>query len=985
MLGRLPERLWLCIHEGATDARRTPTSTHCHRANVLSGWIGSRCRTRYCRAAERALRGTRVARDAAPTPAVVENRSTPDNLLPNDGDGAAMLGALEDFVEVDIYEDPNGLSPKQLESRRLSSRAASTSARTDSPDNGLFVLQRPGGSGPPGPEAFIDRGAAAIPPAFPTFPRPKAAVITATGAPLSGPPTLVPVPPEAAQLYAGSAVAGNLSATGGSADVLTPLLDYLQLEPPAPSAPRGSASNAQRVYRTAASVTTEANGGAIGGAPNEGGTGGSATTASSSALPLMVRRKRARTRVLDASELLLARDEAVRTELISHTWNDLLRFEERLKTAPAYGAVNTAAFPTAETAPDMAPKVIRDIAKLNLGTTAAASVEAAGSGSQSVSEASGLPNLDAVLDFLQEAATTQKDQQLDEQAATATQVRKAAERSARLMGYITRAPTWQRLARLYLKHGRAFSVSHLVATLVGLARFDATGRVYRGKGRRKAFDRVWDMLTRRIAFAAPRMTGRQVVQVVRAIGSLPFRDSRRVKHSLVAMQRVLRYSQHTMLPQMASDDINDIVGGGAATTAAGGGRVILNASQMAQQRRAQSRGVRQKGRSGLVPIAVTGASGEYPYRSKDIADEDLYSDGGLLPMSGADYAAVYYTLGRINSRVRPWRVSLRLPPSVSRRLLLGSYSLLGSLGPRELAGLLYGLGCMRLNPPAPWMYGFYVSSARWLPPMTDVQLTMVMYGACRLKIKPPPPWIEAYLGATGPRLRQFDGAGLAAAMHSLGRLQYKPRPTWVEAFMASAHDALVAGMLRPGEMSQLVRGMMFLRVQPSEDMLEALWEASGRAMERSEFSPAQLANLAWALGLLKVPTPRRWYEQLVHQVRRTHPQLRPYHRRRLLSALNAFGCRDLPRWYQLLRIPLEEMPGYAAWSAQQAKQRAVQHAKAAKQGPAQLKQPSEGAQGSEATVVVSGTVAAAVGLPRQPKQQQHQRKDKASGTTALAE
>ncbi|GIL51190.1 hypothetical protein Vafri_7252 [Volvox africanus] len=849
MLGRFPERLWLFTNEGAADARRTPTSTHCHRANVLSGWIGSRCRTRYRRAAERALRGTRVARDAAPTPAIVANRSTPDNLLPDGGDGAAMLAALEDFVEVDIYDDPNGLSPEQLESRRLSSQAASTSTRTDGPDNGLFVLQRPGGSGSPGPEAVIDRGAAAIPPAFPAFPRPKAAVTTAAGGSLSGPPTLVQVPPEAAQLYAGSAVAGNLSATSGSADVLTPLLDYLQLEPPAPSAPRGAASNAQRVYRTAASVATEANGGAIGGSPNEGGAGGAATTASSSALPLMVRRKRARTRVLDASELLLARDEAVRTELISHTWNDLLRFEERLKTASAYTAVNTAAFLTAEAAPNVVPKVTRDVAKLQSGTTAAAPVEAAGSG-QSVSEASGPPSLDAVLDFLQEAATTLKDQQLEEEAATAAQVRKAAERSARLMGYITRAKTWQRLARLFLKHGRAFSVPHLVATLVGLARFDATGRVYRGKGRRKAFDRVWDMLTRRIAFAAPRMTGRQVVQVVRAIGSLPFRDSQRVKHSLVAMQRVLRYSQHTMLPHMAPDGMNGIVGGGVATSAAAGGRVILNASQMAQQRGAQGRGVGQKGRPGLVP---TGASGEYPYRARDIAHEDLYSsDGDLLPMGGADYAAVYYTLGRINSRVRPWRVSLRLPPSVSRRLLLGSYSLLGSLGPRELAGLLYGLGCMRLSPPAPWMYGFYVSSARWLPSMTDVQLTMVMYGACRLKIKPPPPWIEAYLGATGPRLRQFDGAGLAAALHSLGRLQYKPRPTWVEAFMASAHDALAAGMLRPGEMSQLVRGMMFLRVRPTEDVLEALWEASGRAMERSEFTPAQLANMAWALGLLKV-------------------------------------------------------------------------------------------------------------------------------------
>ncbi|EFJ49732.1 hypothetical protein VOLCADRAFT_117049 [Volvox carteri f. nagariensis] len=978
MLRHFPGQWRRDISEGAADASRAPASTRIHRVHASCVWIGSRCRIRTRRAAEPTLRGTRLARDAVPAPAVVADRTTWDDLQVAGASSDALLTALGGFDEAGVNDgnsgseqyDPSQLAEEQLENRRLSSQAASTSASAGILDGGGSVSLRRTGGGGGSQEVAAARDRS--PPAFPTFPRPRTSVVAASSASPAATPVAPSapseVPPEAAQLYAGSAVAGNLSSTGGSADVLTPLLDALQLEPPVTSGPGQPASNAQRVYRTAAAVAADTASG--GGAGVEAGAGGGAAAGSTSAaLPLLVRRKRARTRVLDTSELLLARDEAVRTELISRTWNDLLRFEERLSTAPTSGAV-TQIPAGVEAAPGnvntKSPRrreggaaATADAAVAAVAApTAATQQRAADSASQLVSVplASGL---DDVLGFLQCAAAAQNDQQLTEQAAAVMQQRKATQRSARLMGYIARAPTWQRLARLFLKHGRTFSVAHLVATLFGLARFDAAGRVYRGRGRRKAFDRVWDMLTRRVTFAAPRMTGPQLVRVVRAISSLPLRNHQRVEHSLVAVQRVLRYSQHTMLQQAPPGDSD--------------GRVILNTSQAAQQRSARGSRTGQKGNSVLAAAAIA-ERGERRDRVMSSADVDMA--GAPAVMDGPYYAALCYTLGRMNSQVRPWRKSLRLSPSVVRRLLLGSYAHLGSLGPRELAGLLYGLGCMRISPPAPWMYGFYVSSARWLSSMTDVQLTMVMYGACRLKIKPPPPWIEAYLGATGPRLRMLDSPGLAAAMHSLGRLKYKPRPVWTEALMASSQERLVAGLVKPEEMSQLARGLMFLGVRPAEDLLEALWDASGGAMERGEFSPSQLVNLAWALGSLKVPTPRRWYDQLVHQMRKTYPQLRPYHHRRLLAALHAFGCRDLPRWYQMLRVPLVEMPGYAAWSATQAKQRTALQAKATKQGsPQGLKQPA-GAQAQGPGVEAIAPPRDPASSPNQKKQQQKKEQQK---------
>lgn len=75
--------------------------------------------------------------------------------------------------------------------------------------------------------------------------------------------------------------------------------------------------------------------------------------------------------------------------------------------------------------------------------------------------------------------------------------------------------------------------------------------------------------------------------------------------------------------------------------------------------------------------------------------------------------------------------------------------------------------------------------------------------------------------------------------------------------------------------------------------------------------------------------PRRWYEQLTEKMRASHRQLRPYHRRRLLAALHAFGCRrkELQQWYELMGIPLEEMPGYSEIKAQLVRKK-IQQAKA---------------------------------------------------------
>ncbi|GLC49106.1 hypothetical protein PLESTB_000183100 [Pleodorina starrii] len=844
----------------------------------------------------------------APRPAVISDLTGTDSKIVAGADDAALhaaLGLNEDGAGSDTdggSDDPNQLALEQLESRRISSRTASTSTSASSSTSSLD-------GGPPGLHRPVGGGSGASPPAFPAFPRPRAVAAgggsaTAPAGRPAGPSPPAQVPAEAAQLYAGSSIAGNLSATTASADALVPLLDSLQLEPP--SGP-GGASNVQRVYRTAtasASAEQAAAGSAAGGAEGAGGGAAGAAGAAPGAgsAPLKVQRKRARTRVVDTSELLLARDEAVRTELISRTWSGLLRFEERLSSAPGAAAGAPAPAPIGEPRATAAP--------VPAPAVAAAPAVATPDG-EGPSPPGGLQD---VLGFLLEAAEAQKDMQLEERETQLVRQRKELARAVRIMWHIRSAPTWGRLARLFLNQGRAFSVDHLVATLERLARFRADGHVGRLRNRRSAFDRVWDMLTRRVAFAAPRMSGLDLVRVVHALNRLPLTHRPRAEHTLLAVQRVLRHSQRALPPPPEGG------GGGAADAGpgrpggggSGGERFILNASEVARQR--------NRGRTAAAGAAARRgwglASGEFE------AEEE--AEAGPRALSGAQYASLCYALGRMNLRARPCRLSLLLSRSICRRLLLGSYSMLGSLGPREFAGLLYGLSGMRLSPPRWWMYAFYVSSVRALPAMTDVQMTMMIYGACRVKGKPPPAWIESYLEALGPRLRELDGAGLATLAHALGRLRYKPRPAWVEAFMVPTAEVLARRGMSGVEMSQLVRGLMFLGLRPPEDVLEALWEASGRAMEAGEFSMAQLTNLAWALGMLKVPIPRPWYDQLMTQVNRNYKRLqhqRPYHRRRLLSALQAFGCRNLSYYYELLMIPLTDMPNYAAWAAKQAKLR----------------------------------------------------------------
>lgn len=96
----------------------------------------------------------------------------------------------------------------------------------------------------------------------------------------------------------------------------------------------------------------------------------------------------------------------------------------------------------------------------------------------------------------------------------------------------------------------------------------------------------------------------------------------------------------------------------------------------------------------------------------------------------------------------------------------------------------------------------------------------------------------------------MDPAAFAGVAHALGRLRYKPRGAWIEAFLDASRPRLAA--MSPVELSQAVRGMALLGFLPDGDWLGALLAATARAMQDGSLRGAQMANVAWALGLLKV-------------------------------------------------------------------------------------------------------------------------------------
>jgi hypothetical protein len=163
-------------------------------------------------------------------------------------------------------------------------------------------------------------------PAFPPAPRPSGPALVAPSAPVA-------VPAAAAALYASSVLAGNLSSMQASVDVLLPQLDVLELEPPS----GGGDGTSQRVYRSSSSpAAAPGNAGAGPGSAGAGAAGAAAGPGSGAGAVgagTVVRRKRVRLKRSDAGELLLARDEAMRSELLGRTWQELLQFEARVDGA----------------------------------------------------------------------------------------------------------------------------------------------------------------------------------------------------------------------------------------------------------------------------------------------------------------------------------------------------------------------------------------------------------------------------------------------------------------------------------------------------------------------------------------------------------------------------------------------------------------------------------------------------------------------------
>ncbi|KAG2495066.1 hypothetical protein HYH03_006677 [Edaphochlamys debaryana] len=892
------------------------------------------------------VRGAEAAVRSRPANSDDDDLLTLNDLNDDLGDGASLLiNDLDD--EPGPSAAPSAGRPEDddealLESRRHSNSGASTSAAGAGPSssnggsgngngsgNGRAAAAAVGSFAAASAQPRASRPAAAFPASLFPSPPPSAAGSASAYGPASPLPPPVVVPPEAARLYAGSSIATDLSSTRPAADVLAPAIDALQLEPPAPG---GGGSNASRVYKSAKSAA-------------------SATSAAGAAEAANMQRRKKSVRVIDASEVLLARDEAVRTELLGRTWQELLRFDELLGTLGGQAGAGG-------------------------GADAQQTQQQQAEGQEQAAGAPPESDLDVMLERMRAAAVQESERRSQSSAADATSAAAAAgvtaAYEAKLLECVRHATAWKQVRRLYRSHRAAFGAAHMTALLERLSRIWNQPVPLPGQGRggvkhadREEFMALWAEVVEQVLFIAPDLSGPQAVAVVVALSSTgPLDYGPRVVVMLRAVQRVLRLAQHALAPlasvgQGSGSSSNEILNASAAAVRRGSGSATAGAA--ASRSGAGARPGAAPSARPLAPAALSSmdsvnfsptasGSGSSPgsvstfgtLSTASFSDDGSPSDSAAhvdpnSVMQGRHYARLIDTLGKINRLARPFAMSLRVPPSFVRGLLLGTLGPLASpasaapataLRPVDFARMLYGLATLRVSPPLRWLVTFYMASARALPGMTTVELTKVLYGACRLTaVKPPVPWIESYLDLIQRRLDELDPAALATVAHSLGRLRYKPRPAWLAAFLATVTERLRnpngQRPVSPTELSQLVRGLAMLGVEPDEEQMAPVWEASGAAMREGTLKPAQVANVAWAVGQLKVPVPRRWAKELASTAQRCHRAMRPYHRRRLLLGLHALGVTGDPltKWYQLLGIPLEEMPGYQEMKARQAARR----------------------------------------------------------------
>ena len=362
---------------------------------------------------------------------------------------------------------------------------------------------------------------------------------------------------------------------------------------------------------------------------------------------------------------------------------------------------------------------------------------------------------------------------------------------------------------------------------------------------------LWDRVLEQVAFAAPDLTGQQAVAVAGALAALPFSHGPRVEATLAALQRVLRYSSHAVVP--------------AAPPPAPPAAARPGAAAGAARRRRGAAG----GAAGGALSSIDGGAGP---ESQQQQQQQQRSGPAPPPsdMHGGSYARLLYVLGRINSSARPWRMSVRLPPSYIRGLLLGSYAALapaappgavaasagssaaGGLRPKDYAHMLYGLACLRVAPPVPWLYAFYVTSARAVPAMNDTELSMLMYGACRIAppagapaavvaaAKPPAPWIEACLDQFA---RRFAA----------------PRPAAAHAGRGGRGSA-GSGSGSGGEEEQHQVQHQHHQQDGEEEEEQDAGREAGRKEEYVGMDGAALAGVVLALGRLKYKPRRVWLD-----------------------------------------------------------------------------------------------------------------------------
>jgi hypothetical protein len=245
-----------------------------------------------------------------------------------------------------------------------------------------------------------------------------------------------------------------------------------------------------------------------------------------------------------------------------------------------------------------------------------------------------------------------------------------------------------------------------------------------------------------------------------------------------------------------------------------------------------------------------------PSLQRDLADalvraaEPLLAGGDTRP---GDLARAACALGRLGVRPpQPWLETY----------FAASTPLLRSYSRGDLLATAYGLGRLRPGPALPcrWASEFYLVTQPQLRLLGVVELSNLLLGVSRgmpRTAAPSPAWLAELLEACAERFDAFDAPAYALVAHGLGRLRHRPGRLWAQEFLESA--ATLLDDFSAGEASLLLRGLALLGVPLGSAWLRDLWHHSRRALATA--TGAELANIGWALALLRVQPPPYWREE----------------------------------------------------------------------------------------------------------------------------